>query len=297
VNRESPIVNRYSHQSSIANRESLISMVSLDVVIVSHNTREVLANCVASLFAAPPSCPWQVIVVDNASSDGSAELVQTRWPDVHVLRQAANEGFARATNAGIRHGSGSLVLLLNSDTIVPPGALDALIAALVAEPRAGIVGPRLVDAEGRPELSHGRMKAPFVEFRRKLVLRSYQRGLRVARAYVERVTRGRRFADWVTGACLLVWRHDAERAGLLDERYFMYSEDVDFCAAVRALGRRVLYDGSVSLVHLGGRSSVSPHARRAAYRRSQLSFYRKHHPGWVPLLRAYLRLRRQPIDE
>jgi GT2 family glycosyltransferase len=109
---------------------------------------------------------------------------------------------------------------------------------------------------------------------------------------VERLTRRRHSPDWVSGACLLVRRADAEAVGLLDERFFMYTEDVDFCAAIRARGRRIVFTPDVEVVHLRGRSVASaPAATRAAYRRSQMAFYEKHHPAWAPLLRLYLRLR------
>ena len=115
------------------------------------------------------------------------------------------------------------------------------------------------------------------------------------RSSVERATRREQFPDWVSGACLLVRRSDAEAVGLLDERYFMYLEDVDFCAAIRARGRRVLFAPAAQITHLGGQSARSTAETMAgtdrAYRRSQLAFYEKHHPRWVPLLRLYLRLR------
>jgi GT2 family glycosyltransferase len=110
--------------------------------------------------------------------------------------------------------------------------------------------------------------------------------------YVERLARDPRETDWVSGACLLVRRADAEAVGLLDERYFMYAEDVDFCAAIRARGRRILFVPGAEVVHLRGRSVASrPRATEMAYRRSQLAFYAKHHPGWTPFLRAYLKVR------
>src|SRR5439155_1073275 len=107
---------------------------------------------------------------------------------------------------------------------------------------------------------------------------------RLARsAAVERLTRERRYPDWVSGACLLVRRADAEAVGGLDERFFMYTEDVDFCAAIRARGRRVLFTPDVEIVHLRGRSAAAaPEATSSAYRRSQIAFYEKHHPGWPP---------------
>jgi GT2 family glycosyltransferase len=267
----------------------------LAIVIVSFNARADLEECLASVHAHPPaSMPYEILVVDNASSDGSADMVRERWPSARLIALPENAGFARANNIGIRETTGDLILLLNSDTVVPDGALDGLIAALRADADAAIAGPRLIDAQGVPELSFGRMAGPFNELRQKLIGRLYTRRAPLVAARVERALRTRAYHDWVSGACLLVWRADAEAAGLLDERYFMYLEDVDFCAAVRAGGRRrrVLFVPEVQIVHLRGRSRrAAPQATDAAYRRSQLAFYAKHHPAWLPLLRAYLRLR------
>jgi N-acetylglucosaminyl-diphospho-decaprenol L-rhamnosyltransferase len=265
---------------------------ALDLVIVSFNAREDLARCLASIAAHPPARPHTVIVVDNASEDGSAALVARQFPAVRLVALDENRGFARGCNAGIRAGRGELVLLLNSDTIVPAGALDRLAVALERTPEAAAAGPRLVDAEGRPELSFGRMMGPWNEFRQKLVGRLYTRGVPPVAGWIEALTRRRHFPDWVSGACLLVWRADAEAVGLLDERYFMYAEDVDFCAALRARGRRILFEPGAEVVHLRGRSrAAAAEATRRAYRRSQLAFYAKHHPRWRPWLAAYLRLK------
>jgi GT2 family glycosyltransferase len=166
-----------------------------------------------------------------------------------------------------------------------------LIAALDREPDIAIVGPRLVDASGRPELSFGRMMSPLAELRQKLLVRgSQQRGPRAT--YVETLTRRRQDVDWVSGACLLVRRDDARAAGWMDERYFMYAEDVDFCAAIRARGRRVVFCPAAEIVHVRGRSrATAATATARAYRQSQLAFYEKHHPGWAPWLRWYLKMK------
>ena len=267
-------------------------MRSLDIVIVSFNGRDDLAACLRSLHDAPPSIPHAMVVVDNASSDGSAEMVRADFPAVTLIQNDENLGFARANNRGIRAGRGDLVLLLNSDTIVPAGAVDGLAAALEACPEAAAAGPRLVDGAGVAELSFGPMISPWNELRQKIISRLHVGGVGPVRRHVERITRTRQVVDWVTGACLLVRRADAEAVGLLDERYFMYTEDVDFCAALRARGRRVLFVPEVEVIHLRGRSRASaPHAVAEAYRRSQLAFYAKHHPGWLPWLRMYLRLK------
>jgi GT2 family glycosyltransferase len=274
-------------------------MPRLSIVIVTFDSAAEIDACLDSIARHPPAVDHDIVVVDNASSDGTAAAVRLRWPGIRVIDAAANLGFARANNLGIRQSAGSLILLLNPDTRVTPGALDALIHALDGRPDAAAAGPRLVDAAGRAELSFGRMIGPLAELRQKLLVRGHRYGVPLVHGMVERLTRRPRHVDWVSGACLLVRRDDAEAVGLFDERYFMYGEDVDFCAALRARGRTILFTPAARIVHLRGRSAAAaPAATMAAARRSQLAFYEKHHPRWVPLLRAYLRMRgRLPIPE
>jgi GT2 family glycosyltransferase len=255
--------------------------VRVSIVIVSFNAQADLERCLASLHSAPPAASHDIVVVDNASRDGSVDAAR-RWPDVRVIENDANVGFAQATNSGIRASHGELVLLLNSDTSVPAGAVDRLIGELDRDASVAVVGPRLVDGNGHAELSFGSMIGPLNELRQQ----------RLARGDVDGLTRERRYPDWVSGACLLVRRADAEAVGLLDERFFLYTEDVDFCAAIRARGRRILFTPDVEVEHLRGRSAAAARAAtQDAYRRSQIAFYEKHHPAWTPLLRLYLWLR------
>ena len=266
--------------------------MTLSIIIVSFNASKDLGRCLESLHAPPAAIPHHVVVVDNASADGAPAMVRDRWPSVQVIEMGRNAGFAAATNAGIRATSGELVLLLNSDTIVPSGAIDRLVARLAAHPSAAAAGPRLVDAGGRPELSFGPMISPLAELRQKILGRLHDARVAAVERWVDRVTRRESFVDWVSGACLLVIRSDAERVGLLDERYFLYTEDVDFCAALRAAGRQILFTPAAAITHLRGRSrDASPDRMNAAYRRSQLAFYDKHHPRWAPIRRTYLRLK------
>ena len=266
-------------------------MLRLAIIIVSHNTRDDLAGCLRSLAEGPPAVPHEIVVVDSGSIDGSVELVRREWPKVHVLEAPGNVGFACGCNLGVRASASDLVLLLNADTTVPPGAIDRLIAALEAHPDTAAVGPRLLDGAGRAELSYGAMSGPWSELRQKVVRALAGRDVGVAVRWLEDATSRPRVVDWVSGACLLTWRRDAEAAGLLDERYFMYFEDVDFCAALRARGRLVRFEPAAVIVHYRGRAAATaPSAVRAAYRRSQLAFYAKHHPRWRPWLRVYLAL-------
>ena len=272
----------------------MTSTPELSIVIVSFNARPDLERCLESLEQAPPRLSHEIVVVDNGSSDGSADGVRRRWPAVTLIENSSNTGFSAANNAGIRRSAGALLLLLNSDCLVPDGAIDRLVERLRAHPSAAVAGPRLVDGRGRPEISFGRMISPWAEVRQKAIGAGYARGIAPIVRWVNGATAEERYVDWVSGAALLVHRADAETAGLLDERYFLYTEDVDFCAALRARGRRVLFTPAATITHLRGRSRAAvPGAMNAAYRRSHLAFYEKHHPGWAPLLRLYLRMKGQ----
>lgn len=266
-------------------------MIDVSIIIVSYNAREDLERCLTAIHETPPATRHEVVVVDNASTDGSTAAVR-RWNTVRLIEQPSNLGFAAASNVGIRASQGRHLLLLNSDTIVPAGAVDEMVAILGRHPDVAVVGPRLVDADGRAELSFGAMIGPLAELRQRRLVRGLGRNDPDVRATVEAMTRREQSPDWVSGACLLVRRSDAEAVGLLDERYFMYAEDVDFCAAIRARGRRVLFAPSVQVVHLRGRSGAADaSATRAAYRRSHIAFYRKHHPAIAPLVHLYHLLR------
>lgn len=266
-------------------------MTALDIVIVNYNTRQDLAACLRSLITSPPARPHTIVVVDNASSDDSVSATRRDFPTVRVIEMGRNAGFAAANNAGIRATTSPLVVLLNSDTIVPAHALDRLCDRLETT-GAVAAGPRLLDAHGRPELSWGPMLTPLAEWRQARLVKAVGRGSHTSRAVVESLTSVERVVDWVSGACLLVRRDAAVAAGLLDERYFMYEEDVDFCAALRAGGGRVLFTPAAAITHLRGRSmTIAPARTPSHYDESHLKFYEKHAPQWVRWLRLWKRLR------
>jgi GT2 family glycosyltransferase len=153
-------------------------------------------------------------------------------------------------------------------------------------------GPLLVDARGRPEVSFGPMLSPLAEFRQRIRVRLAQSDWSRARSATARLVARERFVDWVSGGALLVRRQEALAAGLLDERYCLYEEDVDFWAALRAGGGRVLFTPLSKIVHLRGRSVArSGHMPTHHYDRSHLAFYEKHRPGWAPVLRWWLTVR------
>ncbi len=268
-------------------------MSTLDIIIANYNTRAHLEACLRSLHDPPPQIDHTITVVDNDSTDGSVEAVRSGWHEVRVIEAGDNIGYARANNLAIRQTHGDLILLLNSDTVVPAGAVDRLVHLLEGADDVVAAGPRLVDAHGRPELSFGRMMGPFNELVQKCKGVALVRQIPVLTSGVEQSLNHPAYPDWVSGACLLVRRHSAEAVGLLDERFFLYGEDVDFCAALRKHGR-LLFTPDVEVMHHGRQSgAAAPERIRAHYRRSQLAFYAKHHPAWVPALRLYLWIRGQ----
>jgi len=265
--------------------------LSLDIVIVSYNTAPDLDRCLASIVAHPPVGLAHVFVVDNGSSDGSPELVRERYPAVDLIALSQNVGFGAANNVALTRSAATYVLLLNSDTIVPAGAIGRLLERLQAT-RAAVAGPRLVDDHGRGEVSFGRMLSPIGELRQQWRTWAASRDSAWARRYRGRLLAHEREVDWVSGACMLLVREAAVEAGLFDERYFLYEEDVDFCAALRAGGGRILFTPRPRVVHLRGRSvRRSGQVPTRHYDRSHLAFYEKHRPGWAAVLRWWMRVR------
>jgi N-acetylglucosaminyl-diphospho-decaprenol L-rhamnosyltransferase len=263
---------------------------SLAIVIVSFNVRDELHACLESVVGHTAPFPTQIVVVDNASSDGTAERVRRDWPGVRVLDAGGNVGFARANNLGIRATASEFVLLLNPDTIVPPGAIAMLVRGLAVHPDAAAAGPRLVDGRGFPELSFGWAIGPMGELRQKVIGTLYARRVRRVVRLVDQWSREAGPREWLSGACLLLRRADLEAVGLLDERFFMYTEDVDLCVSLRRRGRQILFVPQSEVLHLRGVSAGRNPATERLRRISQIAYYEKHHPAVVPLLKAYLRV-------
>jgi N-acetylglucosaminyl-diphospho-decaprenol L-rhamnosyltransferase len=260
------------------------------IVIVSYNARSELNRCLESIAGQSDHPPATIVVVDNGSNDGTTTLLAAQWPGVRLVEAGGNLGFARGNNLGIKASESEYVLLLNPDTILASDAISVLVRGLVAHPEAAAAGPRLVDANGFAELSFGWTIGPLGELRQKIVGTLYRQRWAPVVQRVERWTREAGPREWVSGACLLVRRRDLEAVGLLDERYFMYTEDVDLCLALRKRGRAILFLPQAEVVHLRGRSAERNPRTEEMRRQSQLAFYAKHHPKWVPFLRLYLRL-------
>lgn len=260
------------------------------IIIVTYNSRDEIEPCLESLVGHTDPFPTRITVVDNQSKDGTAALVRERFPTVQVIDAGGNLGFARANNLGVRATPGDYVVFLNPDTIVPPGGLPALIRGLAAHPEAAIAGARLLGERGFPELSWGPPISPWGELKQKVLSSLYHRKIRRVVRRIDKLSRVSREVPWVSGACLAIRRDDLEAVGLFDERFFMYTEDVDLCTAVRQRGRSVLYVAPAEILHLQGRSAGRNPDTERLRRESQVAFYEKHHPRWAGLLKVYLRL-------
>lgn len=242
--------------------------MTVSAVLVSFNDRDRLRTCLSSLRKQEPAA--EVIVVDNASTDGSGELVASTFSEARWIGLPENSGFGKANNAGARVAKGEALLFLNTDTVVPPGAVSALSARLASGPDIAAVGPALVRPSGRYQVSFGRSVGLSGQTVQKFLLnplheRTLPRSSRV------------RSVGWLSAACLLCRRSAFEAAGGFDEEFFLYFEDIDLCVRLRKAGGRLLFDPGVKVVHEGG-STTGPRAAasRFEYRRSQLLFYRKH---------------------
>jgi len=269
-------------------------MADLGIVIVNWNTRDLLRRCLHAVLASQ-GVAFQVVVVDNASGDGSPDMVQAEFPQVGLIRSAINGGFAYANNLGLRslgfdRGCGETApryaLLLNPDTEVPPDALREMVAFMDADPRIGVAGPKLVLPDGSLDLACRRsFPTPEISAYRMLGLsKLFPHSRRFGRynlTYLDPdlVTE----VDSVVGAYMQVRREAIAGVGLLDEVYFMYAEDIDWAYRVKQAGWTVWYNPTVTVLHVKRAASRrNPRAQQEFYR-AMLIFYRRHYRAGTPL--------------
>ncbi|MFQ5791039.1 MAG: glycosyltransferase family 2 protein [Acidobacteriota bacterium] len=264
--------------------------MELSVLIVNYNAELHLKNCLHSLYQNTSFRPLEVVVVDNASTDGSVEMLRRDFPQVEVIASPENVGFSAANNQAMRRARGDYFLLLNNDALVRPGAVDTMLRIMKARPEVGVVGPLLRNEDGSVQISYGRMISFRAELVQKFVSGRYEAGSPFFRRYIERRSHKAAYPDWVSGACFMLQAHVAEEAGYFDDNFFMYTEEVDFCQRVRALGYHVLYTPEAEVVHLRGKSTDTNRQKAVLeYRRSQLYFYLKHYGRRkLRLLKLYL---------
>ncbi|MGC9025513.1 MAG: glycosyltransferase family 2 protein [Chloroflexia bacterium] len=244
-------------------------------LIVNWNTRDLLTRCLEALYAHPPAAPFETVVVDNASSDGSAEMVRQRFPQVRLIQNEENTGFARACNRGIQHTSAPFLLLLNPDCFLQPGTVDTLLEFLEQHSRVAVAGPRLLDRSGHPQLSAHPFPSLWREFWRLFHLDRIRPLSQYPLSFWQNPMPQQ--VDIVQGACMLLRRSALPDGQPFDEDFFMYTEEVDLCYRLRRASWEVCWVPEAVAVHLGGEST-----RQASLEmflqlyRSKVLFFRKH---------------------
>lgn len=264
--------------------------VRLSVILINLNTRDFLQACLRSMKSRLSDPSFEVILVDNGSTDGSLEMVQSEFPEVRVFPQGKNLGFTRANNIGLREARGQYLLVLNSDTEIIGDALEKMCDYMDAHPDVGALGPKLLNPDGTRQLSCRRFPSyrTALFHRYSLLTRLFPRNRFSAEYLMTGISDDEACeTDWVSGAALLTRRETIEQVGLFDEDYFIYAEDVDWCYRMKQAGWRVVYFPSAHILHHIGRAT-----RKIAFRmtyerhRSMWLFYRKHYSRGIVLLDA-----------
>ena len=251
----------------------------LDVVIVSYRSRELLQRCLSSLRAHQPMGGARIFVVDNASDDGTIEMIQSGYPEVELYASDQNLGFSAATNLGARRGTAPYLLALNPDTELTAGALDTALAAIESDPEVAVVGPRLVRPDGTMDHAARRsFPTPISALGHFSGIGRRPRAPAALSAYrAPDVERGR--VDAVNGAFMLIRRSAFEEVGGFDERYWMYMEDLDLSYRLAQAGWVSWYEPGATVHHLKGGTTAGGRSPRLewAFHRGMLRFYRDHY--------------------
>lgn len=245
---------------------------NLSIVVVTSNTREVLRDCLRSVYENTTGIEYEVIVVDNNSTDGSAEMVEEQFPSVKLVRNSHNLGFSKGNNQGFAASSGKYILTLNSDTIVPDNAVEFAVRFMEEHTEAGAVGCRTVGGDGRLQLTYERFPSILSEMLRTTALS------RLFPPNTGRDRGGYLEVDWVQGSFLMLRRAALDEVGMFDEMYSpAYSEETDLCYRLKRAGWLTYYLPDATIVHLGGQTTKSMYAWHfLQLHRSKFLFFKKH---------------------
>jgi GT2 family glycosyltransferase len=252
--------------------------VVLSIIIVHYKTRDLTLQCLHSIQEFSPRVPYEVLLIDNGSQDDIGAVIAEKFPAVRLIETGRNEGFSQANNLGVVNARGRCILLLNSDTKILGPVFDRLVQYMESHPEVGAVGPQHVGGDGRHQVSYGKFPNLFSEVLRKIV--DYQIALNDPniRGYLTDFCSTEREVDWLSGSCLLLRREALRQAGLLDEAFFMYFEDIDLCKRLHDHGWRIVFCPMSKILHYSGQSvKQNILAGLVAYRQSQIYFARKHY--------------------
>lgn len=265
-------------------------MIDLSIIIVSWNVAGELAACLDSILAV--DAPHiEIIVVDSASSDNTVTMLQERYPQVKLVAQTENLGFVRCNNIGLRMAQGRYLMLLNPDTEAVGDALAQMVTYMDAHPEVGIAGPHTLNTDRTTQSTRRRFPTLAIAFFESTWLQPYAPKSMLDSYYVnDQPDNGIFEVDWVQGSALMARRSVYEQIGGLDEGYFMFSEEMDWCHRAKDAGWRVVYVGTAEIIHHGGKSTDQVIARRHIYfQESKLRYFRKFHGSLAAnVLRLFL---------
>jgi GT2 family glycosyltransferase len=246
--------------------------MNLSIIIVNWNTRDLLAKSLEAVYKTIHSCEYEVFVVDNGSTDGSHQMVREKYPEVLLIENQKNLGFAKANNQAIQQCKGKYVLLLNSDAFLSNGAVDQMMELAESNCQIGIIGACLVYQDGQLQISHGQLPSFFSEFKSLVGYDKLHKLFRKSDQSSASFETG-----FVSGACMLVRQSTLQQIGLLDESFFFFSEEIDLCYRAQKAGWKVFYSPSALVMHLEGGTSGMNANRILLLYRGKLRYFEKHY--------------------
>lgn len=272
--------------------------MELSIIIVNFNTSELLRKCLnkvyKSLSFGKIEKESEVIVVDNASSDGSVSMAEKNFPKVLIIKNSKNLGFAKANNQALRQARGKYILLLNSDTEIDKDTLVGLLDEIKKNQRVGVVGGKLLNPDGSVQTSAGFLPSLSKIFFWMFFIDDIPLLSRLIKPYHiqdKKFYQKKADVDWVTGACFMIKREAIETVGYMDENIFMYGEELEWCLRLRKAGFSVIYTPEISVLHHKGASAKKAEAGIIEEFKSILYLYRKHEPAWqYPAVHLFLKL-------
>jgi GT2 family glycosyltransferase len=247
--------------------------MDLSIIIVNLNTKDLLLQCLESVFQTGEEVEKEVFVVDNASTDGSRTAVEKRFPEVNFIQNQMNLGFAKANNQALKLSKGNYVLLLNPDTQIKKGAIEEMVLFMNAHPKVGVVGGQLLNSDGSKQNSIANFPSLATEFLNKSLLRWLfpKQFPGKERDYPEPIE-----VDSVIGACMMVRREAMEQVGLLDEDYFLFLEETDWCYRMKRAGWKIYHLPQAEIYHSQGKSvEAKKEKAKLEYYRSRYHFFKK----------------------
>ena len=255
--------------------------MDLSICIVSFNTRDLLRDCLNSIFSSLTQYSYEVIVADNGSADGSSEMLAAEFPQVQVIQNTSNLGYTVPMNQALRAAAGRYLMQLNPDTVLTPGLLESLLGFMESQPRVGICTPKVLNSDGTLQMQCRRSAArPWDAITYILGFSKLFPNSRLFGRYLMEYLPEDQIneVEAVSGSCMLIRRGVVDQIGYLDEQFFAYQEDAEFCFRARKAGWQIYYVPTAQLTHFGGLggSRFVPYRGIYAWHRSYYLYYRKH---------------------